>query len=104
MGERNQSKGETGFLRAVAVISMDLELVVFSTGRLVTDELCSSQNKIFQVFAPPSFKKPCSHAGNCVVAIDAQAIDKLEAMLNGGMERQGKTSMFGPKEYVTIYT
>ena len=32
-----------------------------------------------------------------------QAIDKLEAMLNGGM-KQGKTSMFGPKEYVTIYT
>jgi hypothetical protein len=32
-----------------------------------------------------------------------QAIDKLEAMLNGGM-KSGQTNMFGPKEYVQIYT
>jgi hypothetical protein len=32
-----------------------------------------------------------------------QAIDKLEDMLDGGMQ-SGKTNMFGPKEYVTIYT
>jgi hypothetical protein len=31
-----------------------------------------------------------------------QAIDKLEAMLNGGLK--GQTNMFGPKEYVQIYT
>jgi hypothetical protein len=30
-----------------------------------------------------------------------QAIDKLEAMLNGDMK---SGSMFGPKEYVQIYT
>jgi hypothetical protein len=34
-----------------------------------------------------------------------QAIDKLEVMLNGGMKAgQAKTNMFGPKEYVQIYT
>jgi hypothetical protein len=33
----------------------------------------------------------------------SQAIDKLEEMLNGGL-RTGKSSMFGPKEYVAIYT
>ena len=32
---------------------------------------------------------------------DVQAIDKLEEMLDGGMK---KTHMFGPAEYVTIYT
>jgi hypothetical protein len=32
-----------------------------------------------------------------------QAIDKLENMLNGGMDT-GQTNMFGPKEYVAIYT
>jgi hypothetical protein len=32
-----------------------------------------------------------------------QAIDKLEEMLEGGM-KAGKTSLFGPKEYVQIYT
>jgi hypothetical protein len=32
-----------------------------------------------------------------------QAIDKLEAMLNGGL-RAGQTNMFGPREYVAIYT
>ena len=31
-----------------------------------------------------------------------QAIDRLENMLDGGM--QGKTNMFGPKEYIEIYT
>jgi len=44
-----------------------------------------------------------------------KAIDKLEDMLNNGMKQQksgegsngggkGKSSMFGPKEYVQIYT
>jgi len=33
-----------------------------------------------------------------------QAIDKLEEMLNGGMRAGGKTNMFGPREYVAIYT
>jgi hypothetical protein len=32
-----------------------------------------------------------------------QAIDKLEALLNGGM-KSGQTNMFGPREYVQIYT
>lgn len=35
--------------------------------------------------------------------IKKKAIDKLEAMLNGGM-KAGQTNMFGPKEYVQIYT
>jgi hypothetical protein len=32
-----------------------------------------------------------------------QAIDKLEEILDGGM-KSGTTNMFGPKEYVAIYT
>jgi len=32
-----------------------------------------------------------------------QAIDKLEDLLNGGMN-SGQSSMFGPREYVAIYT
>ena len=32
-----------------------------------------------------------------------QAIDKLEDLLNGGMDA-GQSSMFGPREYVQIYT
>jgi len=32
----------------------------------------------------------------------SQAIDKLEEMLDGGMKK--KSHMFGPAEYVTIYT
>ena len=32
-----------------------------------------------------------------------QAIDKLEDLLNGGMS-SGTSNMFGPREYVTIYT
>jgi hypothetical protein len=32
-----------------------------------------------------------------------QAIDKLEDLLNGGMD-SGQSSMFGPREYVQIYT
>jgi len=35
--------------------------------------------------------------------IKAKAIDKLEALLNGGMD-SGQASMFGPREYVQIYT
>ncbi|EEC45924.1 CULlin protein 1 [Phaeodactylum tricornutum CCAP 1055/1] len=35
--------------------------------------------------------------------IKAKAIDKLEAMLNGGL-KSGETNMFGPREYVQIYT
>mmetsp|Transcript_8776 Transcript_8776/g.25246 ORF Transcript_8776/g.25246 Transcript_8776/m.25246 type:complete len:742 (+) Transcript_8776:140-2365(+) len=35
--------------------------------------------------------------------IKAKAIDKLEEVLNGGME-SGQSSMFGPREYVSIYT
>eukprot|EP00525_Craspedostauros_australis_P004516 CAMPEP_0198118858 /NCGR_PEP_ID=MMETSP1442-20131203/23354_1 /TAXON_ID= /ORGANISM="Craspedostauros australis, Strain CCMP3328" /LENGTH=54 /DNA_ID=CAMNT_0043777199 /DNA_START=54 /DNA_END=218 /DNA_ORIENTATION=+ len=35
--------------------------------------------------------------------IKAKAIDKLEDMLNGGM-KTGQASMFGPREYVAIYT
>jgi len=35
--------------------------------------------------------------------IKAKAIDKLEKLLNGEME-SGQTSMFGPREYVNIYT
>jgi hypothetical protein len=37
------------------------------------------------------------------VIISIQAIDKLEEMLEGGM-KAGKTCLFGPKEYVQIYT
>jgi hypothetical protein len=33
----------------------------------------------------------------------SQAIDKLEDLLNGGM-KSGQASMFGPREYVAIYT
>ena len=32
-----------------------------------------------------------------------QAIDKLEDLLNGGMQT-GQANMFGPREYVAIYT
>lgn len=35
--------------------------------------------------------------------IKAKAIDKLEDLLNGGMS-SGTSNMFGPREYVTIYT
>ncbi|CAB9524032.1 Cullin-3 [Seminavis robusta] len=35
--------------------------------------------------------------------IKAKAIDKLEDLLNGGM-KTGTSNMFGPREYVTIYT
>jgi hypothetical protein len=38
---------------------------------------------------------------SCIVY--TKAIDRLEAMLEGGM-RAGQTNMFGPKEYVAIYT
>ena len=37
------------------------------------------------------------------VGTPTQAIDKLEKLLNGEME-SGQTSMFGPREYVAIYT
>ena len=41
-----------------------------------------------------------------ICAWHSQAIDKLEIMLDGGMKTEagGKTNMFGPKEYVQIYT
>lgn len=40
-----------------------------------------------------------------IVARTIQAIDKLEAMLNGGLESgQTNVNVFGPREYVDIYT
>ena len=33
-----------------------------------------------------------------------QAIDKLKVMLDGGMRQHGETRLFGPKEYVSVYT
>jgi len=44
-----------------------------------------------------------SRSAFCIRSIAVQAIDKLEEMLNGGM-KSGQTNMFGPKEYVQIYT
>ena len=40
---------------------------------------------------------------NLILIASAQAIDKLEEMLNGGM-KGGRTNLFGPREYVNIYT
>jgi hypothetical protein len=53
-------------------------------------------------FLPPTFL-----ANSCLFAapiLDSeQAIDKLEELLNGGLSA-GQQNMFGPKEYVQIYT
>ena len=40
---------------------------------------------------------------SCSPVLPESPIDKLEAMLDGGM-KAGKTNMFGPREYVNIYT